>query len=295
MLNAASVPWRPKTVGRVFKSVGIVAHYDKKRALELVEELADYLKSKEVNVYIEDTLAGKVNTEGEMVPVSKMKTDFIITIGGDGTILRTRLALPKPEPPILAVNMGVRGFLTVVEPKEARTAVEKCLNGEFKLEKCVKLAATIDGCIIPDALNDIVISAGEPLKILYAQIFEDEKPILECQADGLILATQTGSTGYSLSAGGPVLDPQVDAFVLTPICSLTVFLSLVFSADSKVTIQATRPKGVLVVVDGNYRQVVKSKNPTLTVTRSNDPSWFIRFKDDFYHRLQNRVLFKGMG
>ena len=155
--------------------------------------------------------------------------------------------------------------------------------------------ATIDGCTIPDALNDIVISAGEPLKILYTQVFQNKKPILRVQADGLILATQTGSTGYSLSAGGPVLDPEIDAFILTPICSLSVFRALVFPANSKVTIQATRPKNILVVVDGNYRQIVTSQKPTLTVTRSKSVSKFIRFKDDFYDRLRNRVLFKGMG
>lgn len=279
----------------VFRSVGIVARYDKKQALQLAEELAEYLKSKNVQVYIEDTLAGKVNTKEKIVPLAKMKTDFIITIGGDGTILRTSIALPKPEPPILAINMGVRGFLTEVEPKEARAAVEKSLKGEFKIEKCAKLTAATDGCTIPDALNDIVVSAGEPSKILYTQIFKGEKPILKCQADGLIMSTQTGSTGYSLSAGGPVLDPEVDAFVLTPICSLTVFHSLVFPADSKVTIQAIRPKDMLVLVDGNYRQLVTSKNPTLTVTRSKNVTSFIRFKDEFYHRLQSRVLFKGMG
>jgi NAD+ kinase len=282
-------------VEKVFRSVGLVARYDKKPALNLAEELAEYLKSQNLQVYIEDTLAGKVNTQGKMVPLSKMKTDFIITIGGDGTILRTSIALPKPEPPILAINMGVRGFLTEVEPKEALAAVEKCLKGEFKIEKCAKLAAATDGCVIPDALNDIVVSAGEPSKILYTQIFKDEKPIMKCESDGLILATQTGSTGYSLSAGGPVLDTEVDAFVLTPICALTVFRSLVFPADCKVTIQATRPKDVLVLVDGNYRQLVTSKNPTLTVTRSKNVTSFIRFKDDFYHRLQSRVLFKGTG
>ena len=203
----------------MFRSVGLIARYDRKQALKLVEELAEYLRSKNVQVYIEDTLVGKMGTKEKMVPLTKMKTDLIITIGGDGTILRTSIALPKPEPPILAINMGVRGFLTEVEPQEARAAVEKCLKGEFKIEKCAKLAAATDGCTIPDALNDIVISTGEPSKILYTQIFKDEKPILKCQADGLIMATQTGSTGYSLSAGGPVLDPEVDAFVLTPICS----------------------------------------------------------------------------
>jgi NAD+ kinase len=281
-------------VKKVFKSVGLVARYDKKQAFKLAEEIAEYLRNKGLEVYIEDTLAGKVNLPDKTVPLKNMKTDFIITIGGDGTILRTCLAVPEPEPPILAINMGVRGFLTEVEPKEACSAVERTLKGEFKIEKCAKLAVSTDGEAMPDALNDVVISAGEPSKILYTQICKNDKPILKCQADGLIASTQTGSTGYSLSAGGPVLDPEVDAFVLTPICSLTVFRSLVFSADSKVTIEAIRPKEMLVLIDGNYRQLVTSKNPILTITRSKNVASLIRFKDDFYHRLRSRLLFKGM-
>ena len=279
----------------MFKSVGIVARYDKKQALRLAEELAEYLRNKDLEVYLEDTLAGKVNAQEKTIPLAKMKTDFIITIGGDGTILRTCVTIPKPEPPILTINMGVRGFLTEVEPKDACAAVDRCLKGEFKVEKCAKLAVSTCEGAIPDALNDIVISAGEPSKILYTQISKNEKPILKCQADGLIVSTQTGSTGYSLSAGGPVLDPEVDAFVLTPICSLTVFDSLVFPADSKVTIKAIRPKDVLVLIDGNYRQLLTTKNPALTVTRSKNVTSFIRFKDDFYNRLRSRLLFKGMG
>ena len=280
---------------KVFKSVGIVARYDKKQALKLAEELAEYLKKKGLEVYIEDTLAGKLNVQEKMVPLASMKTDFIITIGGDGTILRTCITAPKPEPPILAVNMGVRGFLTEVEPKAACAAVERILKGEFKIEKCAKLAVSTDEKTMPDALNDVVISAGEPSKILYTQILKDGKPILKCQADGLIVSTQTGSTGYSLSAGGPVLDSEVDAFVLTPICSLTVFRSLVFPADSKVSIEAIRPKEMLVLIDGNYRQLVTPKTHMLTITRSKNVTSFIRFKDDFYHRLRSRLLFKGMG
>jgi NAD+ kinase len=282
-------------VEKVFKSAGLVARYDKKQALKLVEELSEYLRNKGLEVYIEETLEGKVNARGKMIPLASMKTDFIITIGGDGTILRTCIAAPKPEPPILAINMGVRGFLTEVELKDACAAVEKCLQGDYKIEKCAKLAVSTGEEASPDALNDVVISAGEPSKILYTQICKDEKPILKCQADGLIVSTQTGSTGYSLSAGGPVLDQEVDAFVLTPICSLTVFHSLVFPANSNVTINVIRPKKMLVLIDGNYRQLVTAKNPTLTVTRSKNITSFIRFKDDFYHRLRSRLLFKGTG
>jgi len=279
----------------MFKSVGLVARYDKKQALKLAKELAEYLRNEGLEIYIEDTLAGKVTFPAETVPLENMKTDFVITIGGDGTILRTCLTLPTPEPPILAVNMGVRGFLTEVEPKGACGAVERTLKGDFKIEKCAKLAVSTDGKMMPDALNDVVISAGEPSKILYTQICKNKEPILKCQADGLIASTQTGSTGYSLSAGGPVLDPEVNAFVLTPICSLTVFRSLIFSADSKVTIEAIRPKEILVLIDGNYRQLVKSRKPMLTITRSKNVTSFIRFKDDFYNRLRSRLLFKGMG
>jgi len=279
----------------VFKSVGIVARYDRKQAIKLAEELGKYLSEKGLEVYIEDTLAGKMNTEEKLVPLANMKTDFIISIGGDGTILRTCITVPKPEPPILAINMGVRGFLTEVEPNDAFKATEKCLKGEYEIEKCTKLAVSADEATLPDALNDVVISAGEPSKILYAQIFKNGKPILKCQADGLIVSTQTGSTGYSLSAGGPVLDQEVNAFVLTPICSLTVFRSLVFPADSEVTIKTSRPKKMLVLIDGNYRQLATAKEPTITVTRSKNQTSFIRFEGDFYNRLRSRLLFKGMG
>jgi len=276
----------------VFKSVGLVARYDKKSALKLTEELAEYLKGKGLKVYVEDTLADKVTTREKFIPLSEMKTDFIITIGGDGTILRTCLTVPKPEPPILTINMGVRGFLTEVEPKNACEAVDRILKGEYKIEKCAKLSVAVGKEAIPDALNDVVISACEPSKILYTQICKDGKPILKCQADGLIVATQTGSTGYSLSAGGPVLDQEVDAFVLTPICSLTVFHSLVFPAESTITFNVDRPKEMLVLIDGNYRKLV-STDEMINVTQSKNITSFIRFETDFYDRLRNRLLFKG--
>jgi NAD+ kinase len=227
-----------------------------------------------------------------MVPLSKIKTDFIITIGGDGTIFRTCISAPKPEPPILAINMGDRGFLTEVEPKNACEAVEKILRGEFKVEKSCKLAVCAGDQAMPDALNDVVISAGEPAKILYAEISKNEEPILKVQADGLIVATQTGSTGYSLSAEGPVLDPEIEGFVITPICPLTVFHPLVFPADAALTVNVSKPTDLLIIIDGKYRKMITTKEP-IKITRSKNVSSFIRFENGFYHRLRSRLLFKG--
>jgi NAD+ kinase len=279
----------------LFKSVGIVARFDKKSAIKLAEDLAKYLRARGLDVYIEGTLAEKMSVKAKSVPLGQMKTDFIIAIGGDGTILRTCVLIPKPEPPILAINMGVRGFLTEVEPKQALAAVDKCLKGQFTIEKCMKLSVTVDSTKFPDALNEVLMLADEPAKIIYARILKDDEPILNCQADGLMVSTQTGSTGYSLSAGGPVLDPNVNAFVLTPICSLSIFRSIVFPANSKLTIDIIRPKKILVVIDGQHRQLIRSKLLRLTVTRSEHESSFIRFRENFYNRLRSRLLFKGLG
>lgn len=280
---------------KLFKTAGIVARYDKKQAIILAKKISDYLEKKGIEVFIEDTLAEKMSNPKNVAQLKKMKTDFIISIGGDGTILRAGISIPKPEPPILAINMGVRGFLTEVEPKDAFVALEKCLKGNYKIEKSKKLAISIGKSTLPDALNDVVVSSGELSKIIYTQIYKNDKPILKCQTDGLIVATQTGSTGYSLSAGGPVLDRDIDAFVLTPICSLTVFQSLVFSANTELKIKVIRPKNPLILIDGIYRKTVKSETPILSVSSSNNITSFIRFEDDFYHRLRNRLLFKGMG
>lgn len=277
----------------LFKTVGIVARYDRKRAIKLAEELAQHLQGKGLEVYVENTLAKMVQT-GEMIPLERMKTDLIITIGGDGTILRTCVSIPKPEPPILAINMGIRGFLTEVEPKRAFTAVDKCLNGDYGVEKCMKLATRADGSEFPDALNEVLITHDEPAKLLYTRILKDNKPILTCQADSLLISTQTGSTGYSLSAGGPVLDPSVDAFVLTPICPLTDFRSVIFPGNSSLTVEVLRPNKMLVLIDGQFNRLISSKLPTVTVTRSKNETRFIRFTDNFYNRLRSRLLFKGM-
>jgi NAD+ kinase len=278
----------------LFKSVGLVARFDRKKAVALAENLATHLKAQGLAVYAEETLVKKTGVKQDSLALERMKTDFVIAIGGDGTILRTCISLAKPEPPILGINMGVRGFLAEVEPKEAFTAVDKCLTGEFKIEKCMKLSVLADGLNLPNALNEVVISADEPAKLLYARIYKNKEPIIDCQSDGLMAATQTGSTGYSLSAGGPVLDPGVNAFVLTPICPLSIFRPIVFSVSSTLTIQIIKPRKMQVLIDGHYRQLVTSRLPSLKVTRSKHETSYIRFEDNFYHRLRSRLFFKGM-
>lgn len=279
----------------MFKTAGLVARYDKKKALNLAQELTRHLIASGLNVCLEDTLEGRIDAAGAAaVPLETMKTDLIITIGGDGTILRTCLAIPKPEPPLLTINMGIRGFMTEVDPTRAVEAVDRCLAGDYKIKESAKLASRTDDQQLPDALNEVVITHAEPAKILYTRILKDGIPILTCQSDSLMISTQTGSTGYSLSARGPVIDPELDALVLNAICPLSDFRPIVFAHDATLTVEVTKPKEMLVLVDGKRTIPVKSKQPRITLTSSKNKTSFIRFEDDFYQRLKSRLLFKGM-
>jgi len=271
--------------------VGVVARVDRKEAMKFATKLIAHLEEKGLSVFLEPKLAEHVKKTDAALPLEKMKTDLIVTIGGDGTILRTCLLIPKPEPPILAINMGVRGFLAEVTPKEGLDAVDRCLEGRFTLERCTKLAAFIGGTRLPDALNEVFITSYAPAKLLYMKIWKDGEAVTECRADGMVVASQAGSTGYSLSGGGPVLDPEVDAFVLTPICPLTVFHPIVFSAKSTIGIELLKPKRAVVVMDGHYRTGIEPKQPRITITKSEYESSFVRFKGNFYHRLKGRLLF----
>lgn len=278
-------------VTTLFNVVGLVARADREEALEFATKLLTHLEARGLSVFLEPRLAKYADRAGAALPLEEMKADLIITIGGDGTILRTCLSIPKPEPPILAINMGVRGFLTEVTPKEGLEAVDKCLEGEFLLERCMKLASFIGETRLPDALNEIFITSQAPAKLLYTKIWKDDTAVAECRSDGLVAASQVGSTGYSLSAGGPILDPEVVAFVLTPICPLTVFHPIVFSTKTRIGIELLKPKRALVVVDGHYQTRMQPKEPRITITKSEYESSFIRFKGNFYRRLKGRLLF----
>ncbi|RLI19882.1 hypothetical protein DRO54_07515, partial [Candidatus Bathyarchaeota archaeon] len=179
------------------------------------------------------------------------------------------------------------------KPEEALEAIDKCLKGEFKIEEHSKLAAYIHNKRLPDALNEVFVTTGMPVKLLYAKIWKNEDYIGECQADGVIIASQVGSTGYSLSAGGPVLDREIEAFVVTAVCPLIPFRPIVFPKNSTITIQVRRPKKVSIIIDGYHQEILEAENPKVSVKISENSTHFVRFKENFYQRLRSRLLYSG--
>jgi NAD+ kinase len=273
------------------KTVGIVARTDRKESLNLASQLSRRFESEGFSIFLEPNLAKKMGLKEKAMPLERLKTDLIVTIGGDGTILRTCLRVPKPEPPILAIDMGVRGFLTEVPPEKAFEAVEKYFEGSYFIERYSKLASFLGEDRLPDALNEVFVTSRYLAKLLHFRIWKDDLPISDCRADGVIIASRVGSTAYAFSAGGPILDPELDAFVLTPVCPVTFIGSFVFPSSSQVKIEILKPNVATVVVDGDFQKQMGQKNPTIMVKKSEWESSFIRFKGDFYQRLKARLLF----
>ena len=270
---------------------GIVARTDREEAISLADRIVEILLKEGYDVLLEPALAEIMHKPELSLQLDRMRVDVIVTIGGDGTILRTCLQIPKPEPPILAVDMGVRGFLTEVPPERAIEAVEKYLRGEYTIERCSKIASYIGDERLPDALNEVFVTSRHLAKILHVKVSMNDESVMSCRADGVIIASQVGSTGYALSAGGPIIDPGLEAFVLTPVCPITSIHPIVFPSSSTIKIEIVRPRTAVVVIDGQYQKMISEDEPSLTIRKSEHKSSFIRFDGSFYQRLKARLLF----
>ncbi len=275
----------------MFKSVGIVARLDHKDALKMAEDINRALLSKGFEVVLESDLAEAIGKGARSEKISEMRADFIIVIGGDGTILKTCLLIPRPETPILSINMGRRGFLAEVAPKDAVASIERCIKGEYIIERCLKLSSSIGVRELPDALNEVLITSDSPSKVLGFKVFKNDDLVLRCYSDGIIISTPTGSTAHSLSAGGPVLDPDIEAFTLTPVCPLTPAYPIILPSDATIRVKPLKPKlSTRVFIDGQYQVKMEGRN-ILTVKKSDHYASFIRFSRNFYTRLEKRLLF----
>jgi len=259
-------------------TVGLVSRLDEVQAIEVAATLAKQLRKRGISVMAELELAKRGRLGGGK-DLSDLTADLIVTVGGDGTVLKTSMTIPEQETPILAVNMGRRGYLTEVEPKDAGRAVEVFMKGKCTLEKRAKLAIHMNGTHIVDALNELVVSSGSPSKMLELRLGVDSQPLLQFRGDGIIVSTATGSTAYALSAGGPIVDSSVDAFVVTFICPLDFVRSTVVSMERTLSLELLSPKlKALVVADGRYQREL-TQEVRLSISKSKHYTAFVRLRN----------------
>ena len=260
----------------LFNDIGIVSRIDDEDALDLSLKIYKKLCNEGIKVVPEEDFARARGLKNSSL-LSKMTPDLMITVGGDGTVLKTCMSMRKPETPILAINMGRRGYLTEVEPKKADQAIQKCLNGDYKIEEHDKLSVTHEDKRMADGLNEALIASMTHWKMLDFELSLNRTHFLSSRADALIIATSTGSTAHALSAGGPIVHASLGTFVLVFLCPLEPINPIVLPNDSEIEVKVTNPKlEALVTIDGYYRKKLKPKQK-LAIGKSEHKARFIRF------------------
>ncbi|PAV49567.1 NAD(+) kinase [Pseudomonas sp. HAR-UPW-AIA-41] len=212
-----------------FRNIGIIGRLGSSQVLDTIRRLKKFLLDRQLHVILEDAIA-------EMLPGHGLQTstrrhlgeicDLVIVVGGDGSLLGAARALAGSGVPVLGINRGSLGFLTDIRPDELELKVAEVLKGDYLTESRFLLQAEVrrhgEAMGQGDALNDIVLHPGKSTKMIEFELYIDGHFVCTQKADGLIIATPTGSTAYSLSAGGPIMHPKLDAIVIVPMCPHTL-------------------------------------------------------------------------
>ena len=257
-------------------------------ALAFAEQLARELRRGGVESTVADAWT-------EPSPKELAKADIVCCIGGDGTVLRAARVIVPRGTPLLGINMGRLGFLTDMSPRDTFNHVERVLAEDWRLEERLMVRCDV---IDPSGrtfeghgLNDIVVARSLPGRPVYVDVRVDGAKLANYRCDGIIVATPTGSTGYSLSAGGPIMAPTEHHLVMTPVSAhLALGRSLVLQPDSTVELEVTSDSGAIVSIDGQEEQAVAS-GVRVTVRQSEFVTRFVRFRDPqtFYSDLAERL------
>lgn len=276
----------------IIKKIGIVSRCDHTDALEMVTDIVDNFSSK-VKIALSPNTAEPLKLEGvEILPVESMKengVDLLISVGGDGTVLRNIARMDDPLP-ILGINMGTVGFLVEVNPSDAITTIDNVLSG-FKYSERSRLAIDLNGEELPTATNEVVLTTARPAKILTFRTTIDDQKAEVLRADGVVIATPTGSTAYAMSAGGPLIDPAVNATLIVPLAPFKLSARpRVVPASSVIKVEMIVPeKEAALVIDGQYARNIQEED-VVTITMSNMPARFVEISaSGFYERVQNKL------
>ncbi len=256
------------------KTVGLIAHTGKPGAGELVRQLREEFERAGVRVVVEKATAALTGNPSDLsISAVGAAADLLVVLGGDGTILNAVSNLQDEIKPIFGINIGSLGFLTCLNSSTYREAVESILSGNYSLSDRALLAVQVkkEGRVLHEsvALNDAVISRGKISRLVRLRTRVNGEPLTEFNADGLIVATPTGSTAYSLSAGGPILAPQSGVFVITPICPhVLTNRSVIVEDRSLIEIEASRAETpVYLSVDGRDPMTLEFET-TVAIRRS---------------------------
>ena len=280
------------------KQLGLVVNMRKTRRGRFLQSLIEWFKARDIKVVIPQS------TQSMYIPSFycpeidfQEDVDLIMTLGGDGTILGVARQVAEKGIPILGVNLGHLGFLTDLEIPDLFPALGKLLKGDYEIESRMMLAARVirEGTPLKDfiALNDVVINKGPISRIIKLETYLGSEYLATYRADGIIVASPTGSTAYSLSAGGPIVNPQLEVMIVTPVCPHSLNARpFVLSDDQEIRIiMKTGTSDVMLTIDGQIGYPLK-KNDCVVVRKADVYTNLVKVKKRSFSEVV-RLKFRG--
>ena len=271
----------------------IITNLLKDKDFKVTNDIAEYIRrqGKTCHVAVKDK-------DGFIVPGTVPENiECGIVLGGDGTLIRAARELRDFNFPFIGINLGTLGYLTEVEIKDYKVALDKLFRDDYVIERRVMLKGTVEGLVEDRALNDIVLTRDGQLRIVGFNIYVNDELLICYHSDGMIISSPTGSTGYNLSAGGPILSPTSKSVVITPICPHSLNRSsIVLSSEDRIEVEVLNdrcgnPETVSVTFDGANRKDLVSGNRVYIEASSCTTSFVKVGSESFMKRL--RVKMKG--
>jgi len=287
--------------------VGFILKPDKSEAGGLLEELVPWLvRQGHVPVIPTEDQVSPIGSEIVPEEVLGAAVDLAVVLGGDGTILRAARLVADHGTPVLGINLGQLGFLAMFSPSDAKVAISAALAGELRQVSRMRLQVTYRRAhaepVVRFALNDAVLHQGAMARLIDLEAFHDGDLISAYRADGLIVATPTGSTAYNMAAGGPIVVPGQAAMTVTPICAHALTnRPLVIGASAVLTLRlAAEARGVILTVDGQWAtsflpgdraEITEAKQPLVLFV--SPQSFFDVMRDKLHWGVRTDVRDKG--
>jgi NAD+ kinase len=278
------------------RKIGIIFKRQDARVQGIAKDIIPWLQSRGVEVFLDRELADHCPPDANFVSPQELPgcVELISVFGGDGTLLYAARLIDGKGIPLLGINLGSLGFLTEVRLDEMHAAFEGLLSGQYRLEERVLLNVEVvrNGNVVAQyrALNDAVINKGALARIIDLEVSVNSEPVLYTRADGLIISTPTGSTAYSLAAGGPILHPTLDAFIVAPICPHALANRPIVIPDRHaVGVCLRHGADVMLTVDGQVGMPLQQQD-VLSIGRAQSPLQLaLPFGSTFFKLLREKL------
>jgi NAD+ kinase len=257
------------------KAVGFVVHPGRRAAVEAAAVLSGWLEERGIDTR---RLDGAQAEDADRAAAFGRGLDLVVSVGGDGTFLRAAHVASRADVPVLGVKVGRVGFLTEVEPEQATAVLERALEGSARVDERLAVVAGVAGSGLEPqwALNEVIVEKSARHRLIRLAVIVDETYVTTFSADGVIVATPTGSTAYSFSAGGPIVSPWVSCIIVTPIAAHMVFdRSLVLAADQAVALEVVGEEPGLLSADGRA-SIELPVGARVRIERAATPARFVR-------------------